>query len=198
MEGGCLPLLFVFLSRTDWSVLGWGTNWTQLCPPLGPSALSPAPSGGEAAAALSPHPPLPIVYVISPHIMGICSLTFPMTPTTLQPLSCSRAELSVRMGRSLRLLKPCGGRRQAVQAQGPAPQPLPCHPAAGRPQPAGLWYSGPYLPGTRWVEKLALAGRAHTDPGSHAVLPQHHPPDFQQGPGILGASETPSQKPHPQ
>lgn len=40
-------------------------------------------------------------------------LTLSMMPTTLQPLSCSRAELSVRMGRSLRLLNPCGGGRQA-------------------------------------------------------------------------------------
>lgn len=29
-----------------------------------------------------------------------------MIPMTLHPLNCSRAELSVRMGRSLKLLKP--------------------------------------------------------------------------------------------
>lgn len=57
--------------------------------------------------------------------MAVSSLTFSMIPTTLQPLSCSRAELSARMGRSLRLLKPCRGGRQTPQTQGPAVLQLP-------------------------------------------------------------------------
>ena len=70
------------------------------CPSLlGPPDPFPAPATPGHTRHVLPH-------------LGRRSLTFSMTPTTLQPLSCSRAELSVRMGRSLRLLKPCNGRRE--------------------------------------------------------------------------------------
>lgn len=87
-----------------WGREGWGA-----------AAPSPVSSEGLGVAALSAHRHPNRTHHLLPH-QGPCLLTFSMTPTTLQPLSCSRAELSVRMGRSLRLLKPCGGET----AQGPA------------------------------------------------------------------------------
>ena len=78
---------------------GWGTP--------GPGCPSPLePPDAFLALATPGH-----TCCVLPHL-GRRSLTFSMTPTTLQPLSCSRAELSVRMGRSLRLLKPCGSGRE--------------------------------------------------------------------------------------
>ena len=78
---------------------GWGTPGPGCPSPLGPPDPFPALATPGHTHCVLPH-------------LGHRSLTFSMTPTTLQPLSCSRAELSVRMGRSLRLLKPCGGGRE--------------------------------------------------------------------------------------
>lgn len=89
---------------------GAGSRWAPLL-----SDPFPSPSEGGIASLSAPS----CTHYLLPHgRFGL--LTFSMTPITLQPLSCSRAELSVRMGRSLRLLKPCRGGRQAAQPQGPA------------------------------------------------------------------------------
>lgn len=89
-------------------------------PPLGPSDPFPTPAPPNYTQHLLPH-------------LGRCSLTFSMTATTLQPLSCSRAELSVRMGRSLRLLKPCRGRREPCSGlRVSSTQPRPSQQAVGR------------------------------------------------------------------
>ena len=103
MERRCLPLRLphFFLSGAGvcWAGGGVGTPGPGCPSPLGPPDTFPAPATPGHTRHVLPH-------------LGCRSLTFSMTPTTLQPLSCSRAELSVRMGRSLRLLKPCNGRRE--------------------------------------------------------------------------------------
>lgn len=124
VERSCAPLLFphIFLSRADWCGLGWrkGAGPPQPSPPLGPSDPFPTPAPPNYTQHLLPH-------------LGRCSLTFSRTATTLQPLSCSRAELSVRMGRSLRLLKPCRGRREPRSGLRVSPtQPRPSQQAVGR------------------------------------------------------------------
>lgn len=102
-----------------WGVRRVGNPGHSCSPPLGPADPLPAPS---------PHPPPRSAYPISfsTKCGAISLLTFSMTPTTLQPLSCSRAELSVRMGRSLSVLKPCRGGRQTPDSGPSLPQaPLP-------------------------------------------------------------------------
>lgn len=103
VERRCLPLWLphFFLSGAGvcWAGRGVGTPGPGCPSPLGPPDPFLAPATPGHTRRVLPH-------------LGHRSLTFSMTPTTLQPLSCSRAELSVRMGRSLRLLKPCNGRRE--------------------------------------------------------------------------------------
>lgn len=120
VERRCLPLgCPASFPGPDWCVLGqggMGRRWTHL------DTLPPLQSPLRTGRGCSPWPPITLscTHYLLPH-EGPCLLTFSMTPTTLQPLSCSRAELSVRMGRSLRLLKPCRGET----GSGPSPpQPL--------------------------------------------------------------------------
>ena len=182
---------------------GWGTTGHSCSPPLGPSDPFRAPSGRVGVAALSPHPPPPSAYTAfsppaAPHCGCPRSLTFSMTPTTLQPLSCSRAELSVRMGRSLRLLKPCGGGRQTTQPQGPAPlrhclltRPSSSCQDRGRHKGQNPGTSSAPPPTSQGAEKPALTGRGPHLPRvvtpSSTLGPQAA---LLQDPGGSQASET--------
>ena len=155
VQWSCLPLLVphFFLSRPAWCVLGWSGGWgttgSQGCSPLGPSDPWPTSSREAGVAALSPPSH---AHHLLPHLRPRWSLTFSMTATTLQPLSCSRAELSVRMGRSLRLLKPCGDGESHGSLR-------PC--------------AGPGLPGEQWPQKAGPGYRQtppHRDRLSEAGL----------------------------
>lgn len=108
-----------------------------------------------------------------------------MIPTTLHPFSCSRAELSVRMGRSLRLLKPCGGQRQDLKLW----------------LWQGFWMSGEYW-GPQWIgfgvqADPASQGQTVLDSEFGSTQVQSTPADFLLGPYpailglLLGALESP-------